>query len=145
MKLEKIYEMWEADSVIPRDQIDYVSLETSKLHSKYHQIYTNERLLLRKLESEFKVLEVDKHEFLTMGPTTETQARGWKLPPQGRIIKQEVQRYLDADPDLIALSLRIGLQQEKVQLLDSIIKNLQGRSYNIRNAIEYLKWSQGIS
>ena len=145
MKLENIYELWEADAVVKKDRLDDESLEITKLHSKYHQIYTNEKLLLRKQEADMKVLKLDKYEFLTMGPTQETQNKGWKLPPQGKILKQEVERYMEADKDLIDLSLRIGLQQEKVQLLDSIIKQLASRSFNIRNAIEYCKFINGIN
>ena len=113
MKLETIQELWDVDSKVERDQLDEESLKISVLHAKYHKILTHESMLSKKLESDMKVLVKDKYEFYTMGPTPDTHAKGWKLPPQGKIIKQEVDRYMDSDPDIIELSLKIGVQKEK--------------------------------
>lgn len=143
MKLEAIQELWDVDSKVERDRLDEESLKISVLHSKYHKILTHESLLSKKLEADMKILVKDKYEFYTMGPTPETHSKGWKLPPQGKIIKQEVDRYMDSDPDIIELSLKIGVQKEKTYFLESIIRTLNGRSYNIRNTIDYLKFING--
>ena len=79
-----------------------------------------------------------------MGPTEETHAKGWKLPPQGKIIRSDVNNYIEADQEVINMSLRIGVQQEKIELLESIIKSLTGRGFNIKAAIEWEKFKVGI-
>lgn len=143
MKLEDIIKLWEVDAEIDRNKLDDASLESSKLHGKYHEIFTNERLLLRKYEADLKVLKLDKYEFYTQGPTQETVAKGWKLPPIGKILKSDANTYVEADKDVIELSLKIGLQHEKIALLDSIIKVIMNRSFSIKNAIEFMKFSSG--
>ena len=143
MKLDDIFSAWDEDSEIDRNHLDDESLKLSKLHKKYHEIFTNERLLLRKYESDLKVLRLEKFEFYTQGPTQETQAKGWKLPPIGKIIRSDANTYVDADKDVIDLSLRIGLQHEKISLLDSIIKTIMGRSFNIKNALDFIKFTSG--
>lgn len=144
MKLENIFENWNEDSKINRSDLVNESLKISELHNKYHRIFTQERLLLRQLESDSKVLRLDKYEFYTQGPTKDTIERGWKLPPIGKILKTDSSQYIEADKDIIALNLKIGIQQEKIELLDSILKSLASRSFNIRNSIEAMKFENGV-
>jgi len=143
MKIEEIYELWEKDSQIDRTELGDEAIKIPKLHNKYYQLYTAERMLLRKFESDMKQLKLSKHEFYTMGPTEESQEKGWKLPPRGMILKSDIHMYMDADQDIINMSLKIGLQQEKVELLESIIKSLTNRGFQIKSAIEWTKFTMG--
>jgi len=143
MKLEQIQELWKQDSTVDREKLDEESLNTSTLHHKYYNIYTNEKLVLRKLETQYKQLRLEKFEFYTQGPSTETEAKGWKLPNIGRILKSDANTYVDADQDIIDLSLRIGLQEEKIEFLNSIIRIIFNRNYQIKNAIDFLRWQFG--
>ena len=144
MKLESIFELWAEDSSVNREAIDEESLRISKLHHKYHQIYTNERLTLRRLEAEMKVLRLEKFEFYTQGPTKETAEKGWQLPPIGKILKADANTYVEADQDIINLSLKIGIQHEKIELLESIIKSLTNRGFNIKAALDWERFKVGI-
>ena len=143
MKLDDIFALWEQDSQIDRNALDDEALKLSQLHHKYHRIYTNERLVLRKYEAELKTLKLDKYEFYTQGPTKETQDRGWQLPPIGKIIRSDVGQYLDADKDIIELNLRIGVQHEKIELLESIIKTVSNRGFQIKTAVDWIKYTGG--
>lgn len=144
MKLEKIFELWEQDSHVNRDLLDDEALKLSKLHHKYHQIYTNERLILRKYEAELKVLRLEKFEFYTQGPTQETHAKGWQLPPIGKVLKADANTYVDADKEVIDLSLKIGIQHEKIELLESIIKSVMNRGFQIKTALDFIKFNSGF-
>jgi hypothetical protein len=144
MKLEDIYSEWEKDATIDRTELSDEVLRIPKLHHKYFKMFTNERLILRKYEAEFKQLKLAKHEFFTMGPTEETHAKGWRLPPQGKIIRSDVNNYIDADTEVINLTLKIGIQQEKLDLLESVIKSLTNRGFNIKAAIDFEKFKVGI-
>lgn len=143
MKLEEIFELWDGDSKIDRTELGDAALDIPKLHHKYYQILINEKLTLRKFESELKQLKLDKYEFLTQGPNEETKDKGWKLPPKGMILKGDIPMYLEADSDIINLSLKIGLQNEKVELLESIIKSIMNRNFIIRAAIDWQKFTMG--
>jgi Recombination, repair and ssDNA binding protein UvsY len=143
MKLESIFELWEQDSKIQREVLDDEALKISTLHHKYHKIYTQERLILRKHESELKVLKLEKFEFFTMGPTQETHAKGWKLPAVGKVIRSDCQQYIDADKDIIELTLKIGIQHEKIELLESILKTINNRGFQIKTAVDWIKFTSG--
>jgi Recombination, repair and ssDNA binding protein UvsY len=143
MKIESIFEEWEKDSQIDKTDLDEESLKIPKLHHKYYRQFVSERLLYRKLEADLKQLKLEKHEFYTQGPTKETQEKGWQLPPKGMILKNDLPMYIDADKDIIELSLKIGYQLEKIDLLESILKTLQNRGYNIKTAVDWIKFTQG--
>jgi hypothetical protein len=143
MKLEAIYEEWSKDSEIDMTDLGNEAIKIPKLHHKYFQVYSSEKLLLRKYEAEMKTLKLSKYEFYTQGPSKETQEKGWILPARGMILKQEMPMYLEGDQDIINLSLRIGMQQEKVELLESIIKSLTNRGFQIKSAIDWNKFTMG--
>jgi Recombination, repair and ssDNA binding protein UvsY len=143
MNLDTIFSYWGEDSKVDRSNLGEAALDISSLHHKYHKIYTNERLVLRSYESKLKTLKLQKYEFYTQGPTQETVDLGWKLPPSGKILKQEVANYMEADPEIIELGLKIGLQHEKVELLESIIKTITNRGFQIKTALDYMKFTMG--
>jgi hypothetical protein len=143
MKLEDIYEEWKKDSDIDKTELGDEALKIPKLHHKYYQMFTHERLLLRKYEADFKNLKLSKYEFYTMGPTEESRDKGWQLPARGMILKSDLPMYMEADKDIIDMSLRIGMQQEKIELLESIIKSLVNRGFQIKSAIEWTKFTMG--
>ena len=95
------------------------------------------------MESQLKTLRLEKHEFYTQGHTEETRGKGWQLPAKGMILKADLHMYMEADKDIIELSLKIGMQQEKVDALEAIIKSLSNRGYWLRNALEWQKFING--
>lgn len=143
MKIEEIHELWKVDAEIDKTEPGEEALKIAKLHHKYFQILSSERLSLRKFESDLKKLRLDKYEFYTQGPNEETQEKGWKLPSKGLILKADIPMYMDADQDIINLSLKIGLQQEKIELLESIIKTIMNRGYNLKVYVEWVKFTNG--
>jgi hypothetical protein len=90
-----------------------------------------------------KRLRLAKHEFFLLGPTEETRDAGWNLPAVGKPLKSDIPTYLDADKNIIELSLKIGMQSEKIELLASILKTIAQRSFNIKAAIDFERFKVG--
>jgi len=143
VKIEDIFALWETDSKIDRTELSDESLKIPQLHHKYYKIFTNERLLLRKLEADAKILKLEKYEFYTQGHTKETQDKGWELPSRGMILKADLPMYMESDKEIIELNLKIGYQLEKIELLENIIKTISNRGFQIKNAIDWNKFIQG--
>ena len=57
MTLEDIFELWSKDCDIDRTELGEESLKIAQLHAKYFKIFSTERLSLRKLQSDLKVLK----------------------------------------------------------------------------------------
>lgn len=143
MRIDEIQALWEQDANIERMELGNEAIKIPKLHAKYYKIYIDERLALRKAQADYKVLVKDKTQYY-MGTMdkAELDDRGWTQNPL-RILKADIPAYLDADPDIIKQSLKIGYQQEKVDFLESIIKSLRERGFNIKSAIEWERFKVG--
>lgn len=144
MKLEEIHAEWAKDSKINPTDLANESLNTPKLHGKYLQILSGERLKLKKLKEERKALILSKTEYF-MGrlDKEELEQRGWE-PFRLKLLKQDVPSYLEADRDMIRLNLTIGMQEEKVDVLADIIKTIGNRGFQIKNYIDWKKFENGL-
>lgn len=143
MKLEDIQAAWKQDSTIDRTELGEESLKIPQLHSKYFNIYSQERLVLRKLESDYKKLQRLKHEYYT-GVISEEDLRERQWTPfMLKILRTDLNLYLDSDEELQIMQLKIDMQKEKVDFLDSAIKTLTTRGYQIKNAIDWTRFQMG--
>ena len=106
-------------------------------------MYTDEKLILGKLESDLNILKRDKWLYYTgkMSPE-QLECRGWDTFDLN-ILKTDIDKFLSADEDLIKLTNRILFQKEKVNYLESVIKIINNRQWNIRAAIDWLKFTNG--
>ena len=102
-----------------------------------------ERAQAAALEAKLKQLRLAKHEFYANGHTEETRAKGWIYPVSGVILKERVGSYVDADQDVVDLTLRVGMQQEKVDMLKEIVKSVTNRQWNLRCALDAMKFQMG--
>ena len=122
MEISAIKSLWEEDSKIDNTNLHNDSINIARLHSKYYNIFIEERITLIKHQTKMKKLKRDKLEFFSQGPNEETQKKGWQYPAaKGLILKAEIPIYMDADDDMIELTIKIEIQQEKVEFLRSII------------------------
>lgn len=143
MKLEQIFQLWEQDSKIDSNDLSNESINIPKLHCKYLQILSNERLVLKKYEIELKELQLEKYEFFLMGPTREQKDKGWELPAAGKVLKADIPLHMDADRQLTEIKLKIGIQKEKMSVLEDIIKTLHYRNFLIKNYVDWERFKVG--
>lgn len=143
MTLEDIQSLWNQDSVIDNTELTLEAMKVPQIHSKYYKIYIAEKMILRKYESEYKKLYLDKFEFYSQGPSPETP-KDWKLPAVGVILKDRIPMYMDADEQIIAQSLKVALQKEKVDFVYSIISSINNRGYLLKLILDSEKFRSGI-
>lgn len=144
MKLDEIQNEWLKDSDIDRADLGEESLKISQLHSKYFKIFSHERLLLKKLEKEYKELFKVKFEYYNGTISQEElRERGWE-PNALKILKSDCHIYLDSDKDLSEFDLKIDYQKEKIDFVENIIKSLNSRGFQIKAAIDWIKFQNGI-
>ena len=61
MTLEEILESWEQDCIVDKTELAEEALKIPNLHSKYLRILSTEKLKLKKLESEYKILKLERY------------------------------------------------------------------------------------
>jgi len=143
MKLDDIMDSWETDSKINYSSLDQEALKISQLHHKYYKIFIPERLKLKKLQADLKSLKRLKYDYYcNFMSREECHDLNWE-PLQRKILKTDVERYIEGDSDIIEHVLKISVQEEKCAFLQDIINSLKTRSYNLRVAMYFIRFAGG--
>ena len=147
MNLENILELWKKDSVIDDMKLDEASRESAKLHSKYLELHSVARLKLKKLELDFKPILRDKFmHYNGKLSQEELQEKKWDPDPLNglTVLKGDMDKWYDAAPIIQEHQIKIAMQKEIVDALKEIMENIKWRHQNIKNMIEWRKFTSGI-
>jgi hypothetical protein len=140
MNIDEIQTLWEEDSKIDPDNLHQESLKIPSLHSKYYKIYNNITLLKKMEENKYKILKKEKWLYYSGKAEPEVYKNN---PFDHKVLKPDLDKYMDADPDLIKVVSKIEYYQMMINYLDGILKTILNRTYQIKNAIEYMRFTAG--
>ena len=140
MTLEELQEQVDKDLKINDTELDLESLKTPQLHNKYLKEYNNFKLLLSRAESDYKILKRVKWEYYTGKASPKVyQEKPFNL----KIMKSDIDKYLESDEDIIKAKQKIDYLETVVNYLDRTLKIISGRDWQIRNSIEWRKFTSG--
>ena len=141
MDLEKLQEQADKDLKLNETELDLESLKTPQLHNKYMKHLTNFKLLLSKAESDLYILKREKWEYYTGKSDASVYAQ---KPFNLKILKQDVDKYLDSDIDIQRAKHKVEYLQTTTDFLDRTIRQISNRTFTIKNAIEWRKFTSGV-
>ena len=140
MNIEDIMDMWTQDAKIDDVDLDRESLSVPNLHAKYLKILYQQKLKLRKLNIQKKTLVKVLGEYYKGDLNNPEDLRDIQREPWSRtILKTDINSYVDSDEEMIKLLTKLAYQEEVVLLLEDIMKNINNRTFHIKNAIEWRK------
>ncbi len=145
--LEQILEMWKKDSVIDDMNLDESSRQTAKLHGKYLELLSVNRLKLKKANLDFKVLLRDKFmHYNGKLSQEEMDNKGWDYDPLNglTVLKGDMDKWYDADPVIQEQQAKIQYLEELTDTLKEILENIKWRHQTVKNMIEWRKFTSGI-
>ena len=143
MNLEQIQEMWEKDSKIDPDNLHDESLKIPQLHSKYYTLYNTITLLRERASEQYNKVRLERYNYYTGKATAEVYAEE-PFPYKVRE-KDAIQRHLEADDKMNKVDMKIKYYDIMLKFLEEIIRNISGRTYQIKNAIEWNKFQAGYN
>jgi len=143
MNLEQIQEMWEKDSKIDPDNLHDESLKIPTLHSKYYTLYNTITLLRERAREQYSKVRLERYNYYTGKATAEVYAEE-PFPYKVRE-KDAIQRHLEADDKMNKVDMKIKYYDIMLKFLEEIIRNISGRTYQIKNAIEWNKFQAGYN
>jgi hypothetical protein len=140
--LDTIQKMWEQDSKIDIDNLHTESLNIPILHSKYFDLYNTINLLKKRAEQQKKKIRHERYEYFTGKADPEVYLEN-PFPKKIRD-KETLQGYLDSDENLSQVSLKIEYYETMLSYIDSILKMISNRTYQIKNSIDFLRFQSGL-
>ena len=140
--LDDLQRMWEKDSIIDKDNLHDESLNIPCLHAKYFDIYNKIFLLRKRADQQRKNIRHERYEYFS-GKSDPSVYIENPFPKKIRD-KDTMQKYLDADEKLSNVSLKIDYYDTMLVYIESILKVIQNRTFQIKNAIEFMRFNSGM-
>jgi len=140
--LDTIQKMWSEDAKIDPDNLHTESLNIPQLHAKYFDLYNTIFLLRKKAEQQKRNIRHERYEYYS-GKSDPDVYIDNPFPKKIRD-KDTMQKYLDADEKLSTVCLKIDYYDTMLVYIESILKMIQNRTYQIKNAIEYQRFMSGM-
>jgi hypothetical protein len=144
MNISDIKKMAFDDVQIDNTSLDRESSIIPQQHNKYLSILSDEKLVLARYEADLNILRKNKWLYYS-GKLSEEELseHGWE-PFQLNILRNDVDRFLESDQDIIDLALKVALQKEKVNDVESVVKIISNKIWSIRASIDWIKFTQGL-
>ena len=142
LDIESIQKMWEQDSKMDPNNLHTESLNIPILHAKYYNLYNTIFLLKKKAEQQRKNVRHERYEYYSGKSNPEIYVEN-PFPKKVRD-KDALQKYMDADEKLSNICLKIDYYDTMINYLESILKVILNRTYQIKNAIEFMKFNAGL-
>lgn len=142
-KLDELLEMWKKDAEVDRTEPGKALLDIPKLHSKYLNILTRHKLLQKESEFKFSKMKKIKWEYYTGKMDQDDLAKyGWDPFPY--TLKSDLNIYFESDEDLNKLEAQKILHEQIVETCQSILKELNSRTFQLRDFIAWERFIQGV-
>lgn len=145
MKLTELQEMWAEDCSINEMNLGQESVRTPNLHAKYLNYLSSTRLNLRKTESDYYNMRRKKYKYYRGEMSRqELEDENWEQWQGNKPLKNEMDEFLQVDQDLILLQDKVEYFKTVMYQLEQIIRSLNSRTWDIKNAIEWNKFTNGM-
>ena len=140
MDLEQLQELADKDLKINDTELDLESLKTPQLHNKYLKHLTKFKLLLTRAQDDFTRIKKDKWKYYT----GKADPAVYQLKPFNlKILKADVQQYIESDEEWIKANQKVKYLETIVDFLDRTIRQISNRTFTIKNAIDWRKFTSG--
>lgn len=145
INLQELQSMWERDCKIDELNLGSESIKTPILHSKYLTHLSTAKLQLRKAEASLlKLKRIKGQYFRGELSKQELDALGWDQYLGNKPLKQDMQEYIEADDDVIQQMDKVEYIRTITDFLERILRSLNGRTWDIKGAIEWTKFTNGL-
>tara|TARA_R100001460_G_scaffold3882_1_gene11267 strand:- start:837 stop:1265 length:429 start_codon:yes stop_codon:yes gene_type:complete len=140
MTLDELQAQAEKDLKIDDTELDLESLKTPQLHSQYLKTYSTYALMMKKAEGDYSKLHIKKWLFYTgKADPQEYKDKNFDL----KVLRQDVDKFIDADDEIIKQRQKVEYLKQICGYCESTLKQINNRTFQIKNAIEWKKFTMG--
>ena len=134
--------MWEKDSRMDKDNLHDESVKIPQLHQKYYTLYTTIKLLKAKSIDTLNKTRLERYNYYSGKASAETYVEE-PFPYKVRD-KESMSLHLNADTKLSTIKLKVDYYDVMLEYLEDILKMLHNRGYQLKSAIDFLKFQAGM-
>ena len=143
MKIDDILNEWKKDTVLDDLNLDQESTRIPNLHAKYITLLSDDRRLLRGYQSQKKQIISKLRNYYSGSATQEELSDIGREQFLGKTLKNEIMINVGLDELIISIDAKISMLEVKVLTLEEIMKSINSRGYQIKNAIDWRRLTLG--
>lgn len=140
MTYKEIQALAEEQLKIDRFNLAEEATRTPNILMRFLDIYREEKTVLIKMNAAYNILKLERWEYYAGKASDEVYEEN---PFDKKVLRQDYDLYLDADPQLSKMKTQIDLQKEKIFCLEKILRGIEQREFSIKNAITMIKHEAG--
>tara|TARA_B100000900_G_scaffold1353_1_gene1189 strand:+ start:3660 stop:4091 length:432 start_codon:yes stop_codon:yes gene_type:complete len=142
MNLDELKLQVSHDLRVDDEHLDTESLKNQEIKAKYLDHKSKFELLLFKAKGDYKRLYREKWEYY--GGKADAKIYASK-PFDLKVLKTDLGVYISADEEIIDAENKIGYLETVVDYIKGVIKSVDNRGWDIKNAIEWKKFEAGLT
>ena len=143
MKIEDIISEWDKDSKIDDTELGAESTKIPAIHNKYLKVFMAENVQLKRMIAQRNKLKMKLMNYYLGEMDREELEQFGRDQFYKKLLKTEVEMYIESDDVFIDMNLKVVMQEEKVNFLENVLKTINSRGFQIKNAIDWLKFTHG--
>ena len=141
MTLDELQAQTAQDLKVNDEHLDTESLKNQEIKSKYLNHKSKFELLLWKAKGDYKRLYRDKWEYY--GGKADAKVYITK-PFDLKVLKSDLSVYIESDEDIIQCEHKVAYLETVVKYIDGVLRSINSRGWDIKNAIDWKKFEAGM-
>lgn len=142
--IEKLMAMWSEDAPIDETEPSKELARIPKLHAKYLNIMTHHNLIVKKLQYQYNQRRKIKWEWYSGDLNNPEDLETHQLEPMmKKILRADINMYLESDTELNNILLKKVLNEEIVDFCERVLKELGNRTYQLRSFMDWERFVGG--
>ena len=135
MTLDELKIQVQNDLKVDNEHLDTESLKNQEIKAKYLDHKSRYELLLFKAKGDYKRMYREKWEYYG------GKADAFDL----KVLKTDLAVYISSDEEIIDAENKVGYLETVVDYIKGVIKSVDNRGWDIKNAIEWKKFEAGLT
>ena len=128
-------------AIVRLENLDQASYKNQNIKPKWLEYKSRFELL--KTQSNIKYTKLYREKWEYYGGKSDAKVYAAK-PFDIKVLKNDLQMYINADDDIIELQAKITYYEVIIKYIDGIIKSIDNRGWDIRNAQDWKKFEAGM-
>lgn len=141
-QVDSLLEEWNKDAKMDRLEPSKELQKVGSFHSKYLSILSAHRRAFKETNRTFAKLKRLKYEYYS-GRLDQETLKKYNWSPFPYTLKADINIYMDSDPDVLNAKRVIEVHEEIVEICESVLKELNGRTFQLRDIIQWERFISG--
>jgi len=142
MTLDELKLQVQRDLKVDNEHLDTESLKNQEIKANYLDYKSRYELLLYKAKGDYKRMYREKWEYY--GGKADAKIYATK-PFDLKVLKTDLAVYITSDEDIINAENKVGYLETVIDYIKGVIKSVDNRGWDIKNAIEWKKFEAGVT